>query len=92
MSALVQLKSVIDASLGDLLPGSDPAAMAKRMLEEACKIGRMALEVAEEIASDPTIGPAEAARQAALLSEETANAAARLETRLSLARAMQHTA
>jgi hypothetical protein len=89
MSALLQLRNVIDASLDDdNYMTSDPACMAKRMLEEARKIGRMALEMAGEIANDPTISAAEAARQSALLSEETHNAATRLQTRLSIVRSL----
>lgn len=89
MSALVQLREVIDASLDDegYLQG-DRGAMATRLLNEARTIGLMALGVAEEIANDPAIGPAEAARQAAMVAEETASAAARLESRLSLVRSL----
>lgn len=89
MSALFQLREVIDASLDDdNYMTSDPACMATRMLEEARKIGRMAMQMATEIADDTTISAAEAARQAAMLADETANAAGRLQTRLSIVRSM----
>lgn len=85
MSALVQLREVIDASLDDDgFPQGDRGAMATRLLDEASTIGLMALGAAEEIANDPSISPAEAARQAAMVAEETASAAARLESRLAL--------
>ena len=89
MTAITQLREVIDASLDDdNYMASDPAFMATHMLEEARRIGRMAMEMADEIASDESISAAEASLQSAMLAEETANAARRLDTRLAVVRTL----
>ena len=80
MSVLFQLKTIIDAGLDDACPAGDPVERSGSATAE------VALDVSEEIANDPSIGAAEAARQAAVLAEETAGAAARLQARLTTVR------
>ncbi|MEZ5668691.1 MAG: hypothetical protein R3F55_14870 [Alphaproteobacteria bacterium] len=89
MTAVTEFRAAIEATLdGETLGPGDPARLALRIQGEAQKIALMALDMAVEMAGDPAIDHAEAARQSTLLAEETANAAERLAGRIGIVAAM----
>lgn len=82
MTAVTEFQAAIETSFAEAnYRAGDPEGLATRMLAESRKLSILAMGMASEIANDPTIGSAEAARQAAMLAEETASAAGRMEHR-----------
>jgi hypothetical protein len=82
MTAVTEFQAAIESSFAKAdYQAGDPEGLAARMLAESRKLGLLAMSMASEIAADPAIGPGEAARQAAMLAEETAAAAERMELR-----------
>ena len=89
MSAATDFQEAIESSFVEAnYQAGDADGLAARMLAESRKLSLLAMGMASEIANDPAIGPAEAARQAAILAEETAGAAGRMELRRGVIAAM----